>query len=634
MPRPQWFYGRHPPVCTCVKCNRRRLGRLVSMAHSAESPSEARVGIQRASRGRRRLQRASRAFWRLAFGLLRSAIVGLVVLTGGLVGFHWYHGAPFDTSLKMMINDYRVALVCPGEYRVVLDFVDRSVSDTTVANLRVGLGDDWVREVCHGTEVAPSTTSVSSTAASTPARDLLQDAAAPLRQLAMDLVNERRSQLGLADIALGDSVAAQLHAEQSLGALELLRVTAEGLPPETLYTANGGRGYISRNGQIGGYWPESSVIECASRRVICKRVAPESDMANYIGKRLNEDMANGGEGLLSPAWSALHLGFALADWTFVIVEYLERQGLEYVREPTISGGFLSLEVIPKFELRLELIQVYRHQLLSDVPNQPRISEKKVLAIFEPPQPDHRVALPDDISVVADYWANNGESVEIAVALEGRLPGTGDYEIVIWTEQDIPASQYFIRVHDPKDLVLDQAPRPFEEPERPSLESLKLYAVDLINVDRDKHGVQAVRLGTNASAQIHAEDALTNGYLVGHWTAGGRKPYMLYRQAGGTGIVAENAAGSGFSLAKCQKPRVVCGLIDAEADITDHQWGMMYDDAHADWGHRDTIISPNYDTVNIGIAFDDHRLAFYQHFEYNGVAYIEEPVLDGALLRLQ
>jgi hypothetical protein len=167
-----------------------------------------------------------------------------------------------------------------------------------------------------------------------------------------------------------------------------------------------------------------------------------------------------------------------------------------------------------------------------------------------------------------------------------------------------------------------------------MESLRLFALDLINVDREKHGVPPVALGFNESAQIHAEDALNNGYLVGHWTADGRKPYMLYRQAGGTGIVGENAAGSGFPLAACRKPRVVCGLIDAEAGIADHQWGMMYDDAHADWGHRDTIISPNYDTVNIGIAFDDHRLAFYQHFEYNGLTYVEEPVIDGGLLRLR
>ena len=155
MPRPQWFYGRHPPACTCVECNKRRLDRRASMAQSGESPREAREGIQPAFRSRRRLRRAGRAIWRVALGLLGLAIVGLVVLTGGLVGFHWYQGAPFDTSLKMMTDDYRVAVVCPGEYEVVLDFVNRSVLDTIEVTLAVVLGHDWVREVCDGAEAAP-----------------------------------------------------------------------------------------------------------------------------------------------------------------------------------------------------------------------------------------------------------------------------------------------------------------------------------------------------------------------------------------------------------------------------------------------------------------------------------------------
>ena len=345
-------------------------------------------------------------------------------------------------------------------------------------------------------------------------------------------------------------------------------------------------------------------------------------------------MASGGEVLLSPRWSALHLGIAYTDLTFVIIEYVERHGLDYLQEPTISGGFLSLEVIPRSERNIRQIQVYRHQLMSDVPNQDRESGTVVLGIFEPPGASESVELPNDISVVADYWADDGESVEIALALEGLLPGPGVYEFVIWTEQDIPASQYFTRVDDPDDLELDPAARPFNEPKRPSQESLRLFALDLINVDREAHGVPPVSLGTNDSAQIHAEDALGSGYLVGHWTADGRKPYMLYRQAGGTGVVAENAAGGGFSQEHCQRPRTVCGLTDPKASIRDHQWGMMYDDAHADWGHRDTIINPHYDTLNIGIAFDAHQLRFYQHFEYNGVAYVEEPVLDGRVLRLR
>ena len=42
--------------------------------------------------------------------------------------------------------------------------------------------------------------------------------------------------------------------------------------------------------------------------------------------------------------------------------------------------------------------------------------------------------------------------------------------------------------------------------------------------------------------------------------------------------------------------------------------MMYDDAHADWGHRDNILGETHRAVNIGIAFNGKRTTFVQHFE--------------------
>ena len=456
---------------------------------------------------------------------------------------------------------------------------------------------------------------------------LSQDGIARLRQDALDLVNERRRQLGLTPLALGNNVAAQWQAEESLIGLKLADVTAEGLPVETLYQTSGGRGYVRRGRQISGYWDQSSISQCESAQVTCERVVPDEGVTEYISDLLEEDIVSG-RGLLAPWWSSFHLGIAYTDLTLVIVQYLEHQGLDYVREPSIGGGFLSLEVTPRSEQDISSIQVYAQRQQSEGLNQ----ELQVLAVFEPPKAGQALQLPDDLSVVADYWQDNGQSIEIVVAVEGRLPGPGIYELVIWAGQGIPASQYYIRIEDPKDLELDLSVLTFDQPERPSLERLRLFALDLINADREAHGVPPVRLGSIDSAQIHAEDALAAEYLVGHWTAGGLKPYMLYLQAGGTGVVSENAAGGGFPRSECRAALVVCGPVDAEADIASHQWSMMYDDAHADWGHRDTIINPNYDTVNIGIGLDDHRLTFYQHFEYNGVAYVEEPVLAGHTLR--
>lgn len=481
----------------------------------------------------------------------------------------------------------------------------------------------------------PTNAATSTPVALTPVpSEQLQDEATRWRELALELVNERRRELGLPMLSLGNSVASQLHAQLSLNRLDLIDTTSEGLPLEAMYLENGGRGFIKQHAWIAGYLDQESITRCASRRVICENVDPETDITDYIRDRLDSDMAEGGQGLLSSDWSKLHIGFAHTNLTYVIIEYLERQEIDYVREPSISGGFLSLEVIPRPGKNISQIHVYYYQPMLAAENRSSQAGELVLAVFDQPQSGRRRIFLDDISVVADHWTDDGQSVDIAVSLHDRHLGPGVYEVVTWVDEEVPASQYFVTVGDPKDLELDLALRPFDEPVRPSPESLRSFALDLINADRQKHGVPPVKLGTNDSAQIHAEDALKNECLVGHWTVNGLKPYMLYRLAGGIGVVAENAAGGGSSSSECQKPRVFCGLLDVEAQISDHQWGMMYDDAHANWGHRDTIINPHYDTVNIGIAFDDHRLAFYQHFEYNGVAYDTEPVLDGGLLRLR
>ena len=62
--------------------------------------------------------------------------------------------------------------------------------------------------------------------------------------------------------------------------------------------------------------------------------------------------------------------------------------------------------------------------------------------------------------------------------------------------------------------------------------------------------------------------------------------------------------------------------------------MMYDDADSHWGHRDAILNPKFDTVNLGFAFNEYQLIFYQHFEKTGLSYEREPVLEDAVLRLR
>ena len=162
------------------------------------------------------------------------------------------------------------------------------------------------------------------------------------------------------------------------------------------------------------------------------------------------------------------------------------------------------------------------------------------------------------------------------------------------------------------------PEPEQRLTAREVQELRVYALELINNDRAAHGLPPVALGLNGAAQLHAEDMLDQDYL-GHWWVDGRKPYMVYSETGGTSYVAENAASSGWTdrewlSSDCGSSRVSCVVPTPRTSIERNQWGMMYDDAHANWGHRDNILRPSHRAVNIGIAFNGRRVTFVQHFE--------------------
>ena len=169
------------------------------------------------------------------------------------------------------------------------------------------------------------------------------------------------------------------------------------------------------------------------------------------------------------------------------------------------------------------------------------------------------------------------------------------------------------------------------------EELIQVALELINEDRAKFGLPPVELGTNTAAQLHADNMLEHRYLS-HWTVDGLKPYMLYSMTAGDGYVAENAAYSGWTFEdyesnRCGSLFVNCQNVVPQEEMEDLHWRMMYDDADSDWGHRDNILRPYHQYVNIGIAWNDWFVAFVQHFESRRVELLEEPLLTNGRLSL-
>ena len=180
------------------------------------------------------------------------------------------------------------------------------------------------------------------------------------------------------------------------------------------------------------------------------------------------------------------------------------------------------------------------------------------------------------------------------------------------------------------LAAPLPPFPILAPPSERLVELRRLALNLINQDRFDNDLPPVALGSNIAAQLHAEDMLEQEYS-GHWWIDGRKPYMVYAQTGGSSYVSENVASSGWTKQRwdennCDSFLVICEVSEPDEEVERAQWDMMYDDAHADWGHRDNILGRTHRFVNIGIAWNESRITFVQHFEGGDVAANSPPQL--------
>lgn len=157
-----------------------------------------------------------------------------------------------------------------------------------------------------------------------------------------------------------------------------------------------------------------------------------------------------------------------------------------------------------------------------------------------------------------------------------------------------------------------------------------YMLDLINKDRQGSALAPVVLSYNAAAQKHAQDMFDNFYLS-HWGTDGLKPYMRFTQQGGENYEQENSAYSGwFNVA--ENPDSYAA-IDVKEELKTLQWAMMNDDAASNWGHRNNILNKLHKKVNLGIAFDNHRVTLVQQFEGDYIEFTLPPTLNGNVLSL-
>jgi hypothetical protein len=121
------------------------------------------------------------------------------------------------------------------------------------------------------------------------------------------------------------------------------------------------------------------------------------------------------------------------------------------------------------------------------------------------------------------------------------------------------------------------------------------ALDEINTARGAAGIHNVSLLAPASSQHRAEDMLANEYF-GHYDLNGFFPGYWYTASGGA-FVAEENIGYRFDQA---------GFQDAAATAREIIHIMIYDDASASWGHRDSLMDPSNSYAEVSVAVDGKR----------------------------
>jgi hypothetical protein len=163
----------------------------------------------------------------------------------------------------------------------------------------------------------------------------------------------------------------------------------------------------------------------------------------------------------------------------------------------------------------------------------------------------------------------------------------------------------------------QQPQQANKPEKVPQQELIAHALAAINKEREKFGLEPVKLSDNQAAQLQAEDVFKTKQ-ISHWMTSGEKPYMIYTRLGGNGSVHQNVAIAGFGpdqYSRCVSTVILCERVDPISAIDDLQHEMMYNDKECcNNGHRDNILDKNHTHVSIGIAYDEYYLALVQNFE--------------------
>ena len=205
MGRPGWYYDGHPPACTCVACNEGRGSSRRTATATYGGGSNGRSTDTAIDEGR---DESSGSGWKWVLAIVA------VLLFFGLGSF-------------LLENDQS-----ESEQRSVLP-VTADLTDTTVQS--------------KGEAHAPTSAMPNEDGISPNLKHI------EVKQYMLHLINEERKLAGVPPVALGDNIAAQLHAESALTNCFASHWGIDGLKPYMRYSLAGGYQSNSENGSGSDY---------------------------------------------------------------------------------------------------------------------------------------------------------------------------------------------------------------------------------------------------------------------------------------------------------------------------------------------------------------------------------------------
>jgi uncharacterized protein YkwD len=131
----------------------------------------------------------------------------------------------------------------------------------------------------------------------------------------------------------------------------------------------------------------------------------------------------------------------------------------------------------------------------------------------------------------------------------------------------------------------------------SLSEARKYFLRLVNRDREAEGLEPVTYDSAAekAGQEHAMDMATHGYTA-HWGTDGSVPETRYTNAGGAGMVQENAA----CVADAKERKLDLGGPFTAQELERIEAAFMGEKPPSD-GHRRNILTAWHNRLGIGIA---------------------------------